>query len=114
MLRIANMLGKYKALVTGESLGQVASQTLYNMACEDSASKIPVLRPLLGFNKNEIIKIAQQIETFGLSKEHKCCAFVPAHPRTKARMHEIEREESKIDMEKLVKESLAGAKIIRC
>ena len=104
MYRIAENLAKKenaKFIITGENLGQVASQTLDNLAVLDNAVKIPVLRPLLCFDKNEIIKIAKEIKTYELA-ENKKCLFVPRHPATKAKLEIIEKEESKIDVKNII------------
>ncbi|MBU1204540.1 MAG: hypothetical protein KKA61_00445 [Nanoarchaeota archaeon] len=104
MYRIAEKLAKKqnaKFIITGENLGQVASQTLDNLAVLDNAVKIPILRPLLCFDKNEIIDIAKNIKTYGLS-ENKKCLFVPRHPSTKAKLEIIKKEESKLDLNKIL------------
>jgi thiamine biosynthesis protein ThiI len=101
MLRIAEAIAgkeKAKALVTGESLGQVASQTLDNLAVIQRASRLPILRPLVGMDKQEIIDQARRIDTFDISSipDQDCCQlFVPKHPATKARFDEVEEAESK-------------------
>jgi thiamine biosynthesis protein ThiI len=108
MLRIAEAIArkeKAKALVTGESLGQVASQTLDNMAVIQQAARIPVLRPLVGMDKQEIIDQARRIGTFEISSipDQDCCQlFVPKHPATKARFTEVEQDETKFDVNELV------------
>ncbi len=104
MYRIAEKLAKKenaKFIVTGENLGQVASQTLDNLAVLDNAINMPILRPLLCFDKNEIIDIAKNINTYELS-ENKKCLFVPRHPSTKAKLEIIEKEESKLDLNKIL------------
>ena len=88
MMRIANRIAKdidAKALVTGESLAQVASQTLYALACTDAAQDLPVLRPLIGMDKSEITVVARKIGTFETSIlpfEDCCTIFTPPHPKT--------------------------------
>jgi len=107
MYRIAEALAKKEKaefIVTGENLGQVASQTLDNLAVFDNAINMPILRPLLCFDKNETIKIAKQIGTYELS-ENKKCLFVPRHPATKARLEIVEKEESKLDVKKIINEA---------
>jgi len=107
MYRIAEALAKKEKaefIVTGENLGQVASQTLDNLAVLDNAINMPILRPLLCFDKNETIKIAKQIGTYELS-ENKKCLFVPRHPATKARLEIVEKEESKLDVKKIINEA---------
>jgi thiamine biosynthesis protein ThiI len=108
MLRIAEAIArkeKAKALVTGESLGQVASQTLDNMAVIQQATRLPILRPLVGMDKQEIIDQARRVGTFDISSipDQDCCQlFVPKHPATKARFADVEGDESKFDVNELV------------
>jgi thiamine biosynthesis protein ThiI len=115
MLRIAEGLArkeKAKALVTGESLGQVASQTLENMAVIQQAATLPILRPLVGMDKQEIIDQARRIGTFDISSipDQDCCQlFVPKHPATKARLGEVEAAESRIDIRELTRAGLENA-----
>ena len=104
MYRIAEALAKKEKadfIVTGENLGQVASQTLDNLYVLDESIKTNVLRPLLCFDKNETIKIAKEIKTYELS-ENKKCLFVPRHPATKAKLEIVEKEESKLDLNKIL------------
>jgi len=109
MLRIAEAIArkeKAKALVTGESLGQVASQTLDNIAVIQQAARLPILRPLVGMDKQEIIDQARRIGTFEISSipDQDCCQlFVPKHPATKARFTEVEQDETKFDVKELVR-----------
>jgi tRNA uracil 4-sulfurtransferase len=109
MLRIAEALArteKAQALVTGESLAQVASQTLENMAVIQQAATLPILRPLVGMDKQEIIDQARRIGTFDISSipDQDCCQlFVPKHPATKASLSEVEADESKFDVNDLVR-----------
>ena len=108
MVRIAERLARHAgalALVTGESLGQVASQTLENIACIDEAAALPVLRPLIGMDKLEITAAAQRIGTFEISIEPDadCCTlFTPRHPATRATLDEIRAVERPLDLERLV------------
>jgi thiamine biosynthesis protein ThiI len=108
MLRIAEAIArkeKAKALVTGESLGQVASQTLDNMAVIQQAARLPILRPLVGMDKQEIVDQSRRIGTFDISSvpDQDCCQlFVPKHPATKARFHEVEADEAKLDVKQLL------------
>ncbi len=110
MARIANELArieKAKAIVTGDSLGQVASQTLENLLCIYDASSLPVLSPLIGFDKKEIVEMAKKIGTYEISIKpyEDCCTFMVAkHPATKAKLEEIKEMESrvKIDLEKII------------
>jgi len=115
MLRIAEVIArneKAKALVTGESLGQVASQTLDNMAVIQQAALLPILRPLVGMDKQEIIDQARRIGTFETSSipDQDCCQlFVPKHPATKAQFREVEDAETSFDVKELVRLGLDGA-----
>lgn len=115
MLRIAEVLAKEvkaEALVTGEALGQVASQTLSNMTTTESAATIPIMRPLIGMDKQEIVDTARQIGTFELSiQPHQdCCQFLePRHPATYTTPDELNDVEKGMDIEALVKEGLTGA-----
>lgn len=100
MMRIANRVAKEidaKALVTGESLAQVASQTLMALACTDAAQDLPILRPLIGLDKTEIVEAARRIGTFETSilpYEDCCTIFTPPHPKTKPTLAEIEAAEA--------------------
>ena len=114
MLRITERLAKEaraKALVTGESCGQVSSQTLENIAVVDAVATMPVLRPLIGLNKEEIVDMARGIGTFPISiqPDQDCCSlFVPRHPETKARLETVERLEQGLPVEELVAQAVAG------
>lgn len=108
--RVAALEGA-KALVTGESLGQVASQTLENIAAVDAAAGIPVLRPLIGMDKLEIIGTARAIGTYELSTQQHadCCTlFMPRTPHTHATIAECEAGEAELDIERMVADALAG------
>jgi thiamine biosynthesis protein ThiI len=115
MMRVAAELAAQSgagALVTGESLGQVASQTLENMACTEDASTLPVFRPLVGNDKQEIVAEAQRIGTFETSilpYEDCCTLFVPRSPATRATLEECARAEASLDVtnivQRLVKET---------
>ena len=114
MLRIAETLARRagaKAIVTGESCGQVSSQTLDNIAVVDQAADMPVLRPLIGLNKEEIVAMARKIGTFPVSiqPDQDCCSlFVPKHPETRGRLAVVERLEAGLPVAAMVAESLAG------
>ena len=114
MVRIAEALAvrkKAKALVTGESLGQVASQTLDNMSVIDQAARGPVLRPLVGMDKDEITEQARRIGTFEVSTlpDQDCCQlFVPRSPATSAHLDEVERAEKELEVEGLVEAAVRG------
>ncbi len=113
MLRVAEILApKYDAgaIVTGESLGQVASQTLANIFVEERATKLPILRPLIGFDKIEIERIAKRIGTYETSiRPGMCCTIAPKKPSTYSRMETAVEEENRVDLEKLAKEEAEGA-----
>jgi thiamine biosynthesis protein ThiI len=115
MLRIGEAIArkeKAKAVVTGESLGQVASQTLDNMAVIQQATRLPILRPLVGMDKQEIIDQARRIGTFEISSipDQDCCQlFVPAHPATKARFAAVEADETKLAITDLVRYGVENA-----
>ena len=104
------------ALVTGESLGQVASQTLENIACIESASTARVLRPLIGFDKEETVAIARRIGTFATSsrQEPDCCTvFMPERPVLRGRIEACEEAEAKLDVAALVDRAVASVEIVR-
>ena len=115
MLRIAEAIArkeKAKALVTGESLGQVASQTLDNIVVVQQAARLPILRPLVGMDKQEIIDQARRIGTFEISAipDQDCCQlFVPKHPATKARFADVEHDEARFDVNELVRYGVDNA-----
>jgi len=110
MFRIAGELAKLKGcdfLVTGENLAQVASQTLENLAVTDEVSGVPILRPLLCKDKNEIIEVSKKIGSYEVSTgEGVCCMAVPPNPATKSTLDIIKKEEDKIDINALVKYAL--------
>ena len=96
MLRIAEKQG-YDYLITGDNLGQVASQTLSNMYVIDQAVKIPIVRPLIFHDKKDIIDIARKIGTYELSNlPEPACPFVPKSPKTRSKLETVEKEESKL------------------
>ncbi len=109
MFRIAEVIAKEKgaiALVTGESLGQVSSQTLENIATIENASTLPVMRPLIGMDKLEIIDQARDIGTYDISiiPDQDCCQlFIPKNPAVRTKVEEIERVEKALDIGKLIK-----------
>ncbi len=115
MMRIAGRLApklRATALVTGESLGQVASQTLDNMAIIGEAAPIPVLRPLVGMDKNEIVQQARELGTFEISilPDQDCCTlFVPRNPETHARPSQVDAAESRLDLARMVEEACTRA-----
>lgn len=111
MMRITSELGKRygcDAIITGESLAQVASQTLKAIICTDSAQDLPVLRPCIGMDKTEIVEISRKIGTYETSIEpyEDCCTiFTPPHPKTKPTLAEIEAAEEKMQLAELEKEA---------
>lgn len=103
-----------QALITGESVGQVASQTIYALACTDAAANMPVFRPLIGMDKDEIIEISRKIDTFETSilpYEDCCTVFTPKHPKTRPNLGNIEKAEQLIPLEELVEKAVDGAQI---
>ncbi len=103
------------ALITGESLGQVASQTLGAIACTDEAATMPVFRPLIGMDKDEIISISRKIDTFEISIlpfEDCCTVFTPRHPRTRPKLADVIEAESRLDVDALVERAVAGVRKI--
>jgi tRNA uracil 4-sulfurtransferase len=115
MMRIAGALARIagaKALVTGEAVGQVASQTLTNLTVIDQAAPLTVLRPLVGMDKQEIVDQAQALGTFETSilPDQDCCTlFVPRSPETHAKLADVEAAEAKLDVKKLVEDCVARA-----
>lgn len=111
MLKAADKLtGIYghKALVLGDNLSQVASQTLENLALTDKGLSLPVLRPLLGYDKEEIVSLAKKIGSFNLSTEpyKDCCSLLQKQPVTKGKWQIIEKAETQLDQERTIKETL--------
>ena len=115
MLRITDAIAKKeraKAVVTGESLGQVASQTLENMAAVERVTDMSILRPLVGFDKQEIIDRARDIGTYDISiqPDQDCCSlFVPKSPATKAKAEQLEKEEEALSVDELVAAAVESA-----
>ncbi len=114
MLRIAEEIAKKEgclALATGESLGQVASQTLESMNCINEVTNLPILRPLLTMDKVDIIKIAQEINTLEISNlpfEDCCTIFTPKAPKTRPRLEKIKEYEARDDYSDLIEETLTS------
>jgi len=112
MIRVAEMIAKKdkaKALITGESLGQVASQTLGNIAAIESVSTIPILRPLIGLDKQEIMDLAKHYGTYDISilPDQDCCSlFVPKNPATNAKKQYLDQEENNLNIDDLMKEAI--------
>lgn len=117
MMIIAQRLARKnecQALITGESLGQVASQTIGAIACTDNVCTMPVFRPLIGMDKEEIIEISRKIDTFDISiqpYEDCCTVFTPKHPRTRPVLENVLTEQNKIDFEPLINEAIENVKI---
>ena len=117
MMRIANAIARKErsqALITGESIGQVASQTMHALSCTDAVTDMPVFRPLIGFDKSEIIEIAQRIgtyETSSLPYEDCCTVFTPRHPATKPKMEIILEGESRLESDALIAAALEGTEV---
>ena len=114
MMRIAQHIAEAngaKAIVTGENLGQVASQTMEAMASTQAVTHLPVLQPLIGMDKEEIITLARKIGTFDTSilpYEDCCTVFTPRHPRTRPQVSEVEAAESALDIDALVQGAIQG------
>ena len=119
MMRIAERIARQTesgALITGESIGQVASQTMEALNATDCVVDMPVFRPLIGFDKSEIIEIAQKINTYELSSlpyEDCCTIFTPKHPATRPKKEKVEEAESPLDVETLIQAALAGVEVVR-
>ena len=119
MVRIAEALARRagaRVLVTGESLGQVASQTLENMTVIEEAAALPMVRPLVGMDKNEIVDQARALGTFetSIQPDQDCCSlFVPPHPETHANLDEVRAAESVLDVETMVADAVRRAEIVR-
>ena len=114
MMRIAQRIAldnNARAIVTGENLGQVASQTMEAMASTQAVLQLPVLQPLIGMDKEEIVRLARKIGTFETSilpYEDCCTVFTPRHPRTRPKLREVEAAESTLDVDALVEEAVKG------
>lgn len=119
MMKIAEEIAKRenaKVLVTGESIGQVASQTLESLVVTDDAVDMPVLRPLVGFDKVEIMDLAKEIGTYDISilpYEDCCTVFVPKHPVTRPKLESVKKAEGLLDVDTLIKEALDNLEIIK-
>ena len=119
MMRLANELAlelRCRALVTGENLGQVASQTMQALAVSEDVTTMPALRPLIGMDKEEIVKIARHIGTFDTSilpYEDCCTVFTPRHPKTKPSVEETREYEAALDVEGLCRRAMENREMIR-
>ena len=118
MFRLAERISKdlnAKCLITGESLGQVASQTIEGITSSNAVVTLPVLRPLIGFDKDEIIDVAKKIDTYDTSVlpyEDCCTVFLPDFPAIKPKLSFIEEEEAKLDVEMLMKDALQTKEVV--
>lgn len=119
MMRCAERIAKDQgcgALITGESVGQVASQTMQAIACTEAVvEELPLFRPLIGMDKDEVIEISRKIDTFETSilpYEDCCTVFTPKHPRTRPQLKSVEEAESVLDVEGLIEEALNNLKFI--
>lgn len=118
MMMISSEIAKKQGalcLVTGESLGQVASQTMEALAVTDDAASLPCFRPLIGMDKEDIVTVAKKIGTFETSilpYEDCCTIFVPKHPTTKPRLERILESESLLDVETLMREAVEGTEVL--
>lgn len=119
MMRISTEIAKKEdcaALITGESVGQVASQTMLSLACTDAVADMPVFRPLIGMDKDEIIAISRKIETFDISIrpfEDCCTVFTPKHPRTRPNVELLQKAEEALDIDSLVKAAVDNVRMER-
>ena len=119
MMRLGDRLAHElacKAIVTGESLGQVASQTIQALVVSDDVATLPVLRPLIGMDKEEIVRIARHVGTFDTSilpYEDCCTVFTPRHPKTKPDLAQVREYEAALDIDALCDKALAGREMIR-
>lgn len=118
MIRVANIICEkynYKTIITGESLGQVASQTIESLTSTNAVAKYPVLRPLISFNKDEIINLAKEINTYETSilpYEDCCTVFLPKYPIIKPKIKDAEKEEENINLESLIEFVINNMQII--
>ena len=119
MMRLAQTVAKSVhagALVTGESLGQVASQTMLSLGVTENVTDLPVLRPLIGMDKVEIIRLSREIGTFETSilpYEDCCTVFTPRHPCTRPRLEDVQAAEAALDVQALMDEAMAGRTRVR-
>ena len=120
MMEIAQRVAEKRgcqALITGESIGQVASQTMGALAVTDDAVSMPVFRPLIGMDKEEIVEISRKIDTFETSilpYEDCCTVFTPRHPSTKPKMEKVIASQMLLDCERLVNEAVEGTETVQC
>lgn len=117
MVKVANRIAKehgYKAIVTGDNLGQVASQTIDNLTVLDNASDLPIFRPLLTYDKREIVALAQKIGTYELSIQPymDCCSLIARHPKTRAKLKVVLKAENILPTEQLIARSLSEMTVV--
>jgi thiamine biosynthesis protein ThiI len=118
MMRIADKVAQMdgaQALVTGEAIGQVASQTMEAIVCTDAVATMPVFRPLIGFDKVDIIRIAEEIDTYETSclpYEDCCTVFTPKHPVTRPKMEKVLKAEEPLDVDALMQQAIEGIEVI--
>lgn len=116
MFRISEEIAKKencKFFVSGENIGQVASQTLENLETTDSVTKLNILRPLLTYDKNEIIEISKKIGTYEISTlPGVCCTAVPKFPATKSKIEQLKREEEKLNIKEITKKAIKSAQLL--
>lgn len=116
MMKISEKIARHQncsALITGESVGQVASQTIYALGCTDAAVNMPVFRPCIGMDKVEIVELSRKIDTFETSiqpYEDCCTVFTPKHPKTRAKLSETEEAESALDEAPLIQRAFENAR----
>ena len=119
MMRLGDRLAHElacKAIVTGESLGQVASQTIQALVVSDDVATLPVLRPLIGMDKEEIVRVARHVGTFDTSilpYEDCCTVFTPRHPKTRPHVEEVREMEQALDVEDLVRRAMDGREVVK-
>jgi thiamine biosynthesis protein ThiI len=118
MMRIAEKIAwkqKARVLVTGDSVGQVASQTIENIDVISRAVTMPILRPLVGEDKVDIINLARRIGTYEISiqPDQDCCSlFVPKHPETRARIEQIEEAEKRLQVDEALKQAIRSSEVL--
>ena len=116
MMKVSEIIAKHQncsALITGESVGQVASQTIYALGCTDAACEMPVFRPCIGMYKDEIVRISRKIDTFDTSilpYEDCCTVFTPKHPKTRPQLASVIEAEAALDSEALIARAVDGAR----
>jgi thiamine biosynthesis protein ThiI len=117
MVKVANRIAKengHQAIVTGDNLGQVASQTLENMTVVDNASDLSIFRPLLTYDKQEIVALAQQIGTYELSIQpyKDCCSLIARHPETRANLQDVLEAEKMLPLEQIIERTISETMVL--